>query len=247
MKKLRALSIIACSVVCSISASAATLTLNMSGGGTQTFEFSGVLTLNNGDVTVDNVSGGSGSSDGNSSSSVQSSSSSSSSSSVLSSSSVSSSSNSSVGGSCSVPNGVQVVAAPFYWYQFTGSMMFDLLGNGTVASFPVTTGSRNGASGGMNAGPQSWTSHVTREFWISECPGGEPISAYCHRRSSGAMSISWIQGSQRGRCELETNTRYYVNLRNIYDPANPQFSCIINKSTPNCNAYIQHRPSGSVD
>ncbi len=247
MKKLLALSALACAV-CATSASAATLTLNMSGGGTQTFEFSGLLTLDNGNVTIANVSenGSSSSSGGTVSSSSSSSSVSSSASSVSSSASSVSSSVSSVG-NCTVPSGTQLVSPPFSWFQYTGSMMFDLLGNGTVASFPVTTGSRNGASGGMNAGPQSWTSHVTREFWISSCPGGAPVSNYCFRRGSGAQSISWIQGSGRGRCELDTNTQYYVNLRNVFDPTNPQFNCIINRDTPNCNAYIQHRPSGSVD
>src|SRR5690606_33703070 len=153
----------------------------------------------------------------------------SSSSSSSSSSSVSSSSSSSSSvnvGDCSVPSGVQLIAPMFSWQQYTGSITVPLSGNGTTVSFPVTTGSRLGAAGGMSGGELSWTAGVIRKMWISECPGGAPVSLLCNRESTAAFGINWVQGTGRGMCELQRNKQYYVNMKNVFDPVNTANNCV---------------------
>lgn len=172
---------------------------------------------------------------------------SSSSSSSKSSSSSSSSSSSVNVGDCEVAADTTLISPIYSWQQYTGSLQIPLPANGTTLSFPVTTGNRNGATGGMSGGELSWTAGVVRKMWISSCPGGTPVSALCSRESTAALGINWVQGTGRGMCELQRNTTYYVNMKNVFDPINTGSNCYIGKGIPNCYGFIQHKPSGSID
>jgi len=80
---------------------------------------------------------------------------------------------------------------------------------------PFRTTSNPELAGAINIAEAAGYENVTRRMWISETPGGESITdPRCdHEGVSTLAKISWSQGENRLRCELNTDTNYYLNIQ----------------------------------
>src|SRR5690606_21760657 len=88
--------------------------------------------------------------------------------------------------------------------------------NNTILSSKVTTGSSPGGAGSVKLFGESSTSDHRRRLWISECPGGDPITRPSCRypyRAGTFVEIVWTQSPLASQyCDLGTNNEYYLNF-----------------------------------
>ena len=116
-------------------------------------------------------------------------------------------------GECSVGSNV-VIADPINWAAPVGQSYFNL--SLPIRSAEFTTTSNPGYAGQVAYAPATGTSHVQRAAWISSCPGGPPLdNNYCYTVGAVSMVLRWTQQPIAFRCNLETDTTYYLNAQNI--------------------------------
>ena len=59
--------------------------------------------------------------------------------------------------------------------------------------------------------------NVTREVWISTCPGTPYSEALdsCKRTGTSTTVVRWHQNQDDRFCALNLNAEYYINMRNV--------------------------------
>ncbi|WP_020208124.1 Ig-like domain-containing protein [Gilvimarinus chinensis] len=131
-------------------------------------------------------------------------------------------------GNCEVPANVTLsnISALSSFGMATALIEFDIPRSEVLSRAFTTTG--GSANGQINLGGDSGTSEDMRNMWISECPGGEPVSNRCERPGN-LTTMRWIQGSSRVACSLDKNATYYFNISSD--------SC---SRSSGCRAIIQH-------
>lgn len=121
------------------------------------------------------------------------------------------------------PRNVSVRIAYQAW-QYTGSMMVPLDKPDEIIAMKFVTGDNPEFRTGISFGSQSWTSNFGQHMWISECPGGPPVSTYCGKQGAGGVghNLPWgLQESYIGRndkvmknlCVLGLKRQYYLNYQ----------------------------------
>ena len=83
----------------------------------------------------------------------------------------------------------------------------------TVSASRFTTTAGSSFAGYVTVVPTTGTGDVTRKIWISQCPGGAPVSAKCEDTGTEAR-VTWTQ-FDNAYCDLNTNTTYYLNYQNL--------------------------------
>lgn len=103
-----------------------------------------------------------------------------------------------------------------------------LNGNRTI-SFPVQTVA-GGAQAKIDITATSGTLSITRDMWVSSCPGGPAVtSGRCSAMGVDAITIRTRQSGSASSlyCMLEDNKQYFINVTNQ--------NC--SSSTANCGFY----------
>jgi hypothetical protein len=114
--------------------------------------------------------------------------------------------------------GQELVFETLDWAQQPGQTVIPIPREGAISSqFTTTTSTTN--SGVIALVSTSGTGYVTRNMWISTCPGGAPVEqAYNGCISTGTeASVKWSQGTatrSRTTCMLQPSTVYYLNYSN---------------------------------
>ena len=110
-----------------------------------------------------------------------------------------------------------VVPAPgLNWALPSGGENYLEVPKGTARSIEFTTTGNRNYEGQVSLAAVTGSSQYTREMWISTCPGGEALPASaCTKQGSSNTVLRWTQGSSSWKCELDRNTRYYVNIRDV--------------------------------
>lgn len=103
------------------------------------------------------------------------------------------------------------------WGAPSGGANYLEVPKGTTRSSEFTTTGNSGYTGQVSLASVTGTSQFTREMWISTCPGGPVISqANCSKQGSSNTVLRWTQGANSSwQCNLNRNTRYYVNIREL--------------------------------
>lgn len=104
-----------------------------------------------------------------------------------------------------------------------------------IIAYPFTTTSNPEYTGQLSIIYFSNAGRVSKDLWLSECPGGAPVTALssgvCEKRSQQA-DLYWQQSQKDAyRCTLKTNHRYFFNIRNA--PG----SCTVSSG---CGSKVQH-------
>ena len=102
------------------------------------------------------------------------------------------------------------------WASPGGSVRLDLNNTGIIST-EFTTTSGTGFFGKITAASTTGNSLIGRRVWVSNCPGGDPLpQPRCERTGNSVTSLSWTQGAPSGsKCNINTNTRYYMNFENL--------------------------------
>lgn len=136
-----------------------------------------------------------------------------------------------IGGECEgyqIPNNVNLGSNPevatFGLPQGQIEFLMPRYPGVTSAGFETPSSS---ASGQIDLGGITQTSTHIRRMWISDCPGGDPVSPRCEAEGN-LLTMRWVVGYSRTSCRLNENSTYYFNLSSS--------SC---DSSSGCGAYIQ--------
>ena len=114
-------------------------------------------------------------------------------------------------GSCSAES-QELVFETIDWVNQGGRVT--LKTNSRTISSRFTTTSSSAYNGQILGVQTTGTGGTTRRFWISTCPDGAPVEPACE--SIGVDNkITWNQGSPTKYCDLNRNTTYYINYRNL--------------------------------
>lgn len=73
-----------------------------------------------------------------------------------------------------------------------------------------------------------------RKVWISKCAGGQPLGPRCEASGNGSAVVRWAQSEQRGSCELEPDTAYWLNAQAVQCPSG---GCVFFR-----NVYTNQQP-----
>ena len=89
-------------------------------------------------------------------------------------------------------------------------------GTNEVISWQFTTTSNRNYSGDINISETTGNELVSRSMWISRSPGGDALPASrCSTEGVSGRKISWAQTANFLRCSLDTNTTYFLNVKNV--------------------------------
>ena len=89
-------------------------------------------------------------------------------------------------------------------------------GTNEVISWQFTTTSNRNYSGDINISETTGNELVSRSMWISRSPGGDALSSSrCSTEGVSGRKISWAQTANFLRCSLDTNTTYFLNVKNV--------------------------------
>ena len=106
-----------------------------------------------------------------------------------------------------------VRTADLNWAQ-PGSLDVLPMRNETVPTRFVAT-NNPAYQGKIDVASTVGNANVTREVWVSACPGTPYFRALATCKRTALMpSINWAQSSVSGACILTPNTEYYINIRN---------------------------------
>lgn len=127
------------------------------------------------------------------------------------------------------------------WGVGTYQKGLDLTRDG-IHAYKIETTSNPAFYGSLSFVPFSNTGNIQKEIWISECPGGQPLTepfASSCAKTAIQTTLKWQQNDTlTGKCELETNSTYYLNVQNV--PG----ACPISSG---CDTKLQHIVTGSPD
>ena len=109
-----------------------------------------------------------------------------------------------------------IIGDKINWAKPGSQTRIDLAKTGSVATAFTTTGGTSYA-GQISVASTTGNSGVTREVWVSTCPGGEPLpDPKCSATGTSSTVIPWYQGPATSRyCNLAPNTNYYINYKNV--------------------------------
>ncbi len=89
-------------------------------------------------------------------------------------------------------------------------------GTNEVISWQFTTTANRNYSGDINISETTGNELVSRRMWISRSPGGDALPASrCSTEGVSGRKISWAQTANFLRCSLDTNTTYFLNVKNV--------------------------------
>lgn len=108
---------------------------------------------------------------------------------------------------CRTPGGVQVPAT-INWTQPGGQVLCDIA---QPVAWAFTTTANPDYQGQISTVEASSRGGL-RRVWISQEPGGVPLAPRCATIGRESAVVRWAQGPMRSTCQLELNTRYYVNV-----------------------------------
>ena len=106
--------------------------------------------------------------------------------------------------------------APMDWSKPQPKTLISINRNKTYSSRLKTT-SNPDYQGQIGVASVTGGSRFNKRMWFSECPGGEEMaSSRCVRQAGESATINWGQDpAMSGRCILDTNTRYYWNVKTL--------------------------------
>lgn len=91
-----------------------------------------------------------------------------------------------------------------------------------ITSIPFTSTSNTAYTGYFQITSTTGNSTVSREVWISECPGvadnlSKTVLTECHGTGTSTTNVDFIQDGTGSffSCGLQTNTQYYLNIKNV--------------------------------
>lgn len=91
-----------------------------------------------------------------------------------------------------------------------------------ITSIPFTSTNNTAYTGYFQITSTTGNSNVSREAWISECPGGadtlsKTVLTECHGTGTSTTNVDFIQDGTGSffSCGLQTNTQYYLNIKNV--------------------------------
>lgn len=121
-------------------------------------------------------------------------------------------------GECGSLPGNVTVTSTLNWAQ-PGNTPRISLGSNEIKATPFTSTGNPGYDGQVSVASTTGTSGMERRVWISECPNGAPVAhsnSKCEATGFSNTTLRWTQGSWSPiRCKLDTNTSYYLNIRNL--------------------------------
>lgn len=120
-------------------------------------------------------------------------------------------------GSCDVPDNVQVKNEPaLQSIGQTGSMMEFRIPQNDILSAKFTTDSSMSDIGKIDLfGESGESSTLTRKIWVSECPGGDPVSS-CAGKIGNDVSFKWSKVYyHRTYCAIGENVDLYLNVQHL--------------------------------
>ena len=120
-------------------------------------------------------------------------------------------------GSCGTEN-QDAVFETLNWAKQSGQVVLSMERN-TTSSSKFTTTSSTAYAGTIALGAITGGGSVTRNVWISTCPGGPAVAQKYNgcNISSTEVALKWSQEAAPRlptTCKLETNKVYYINYRN---------------------------------
>lgn len=145
-------------------------------------------------------------------------------------------------GDCPVVPGTVIKTGLITWGTSTGAQDVTPPTGDKAVALPIHTGSKAGFGGTFDFNGKSWTSNVTRKMWISECPGGEPLSTPSLSTCQAEGLMPLLKASQTlvssRYCALDLNKTYYLNLSNKASTCN---------YSNGCTGIIAHKAVGNKD
>lgn len=107
------------------------------------------------------------------------------------------------------------IADGINWGQSNPQVRLDLEKDG-ISAVPFTTNNSASAYGAISFASVGNNDNVTKRIWISECPGGEPLSAgACKSSGSSTGRLNWYMGSHYLYCTLPKNKQLYFNVEGV--------------------------------
>lgn len=114
---------------------------------------------------------------------------------------------------CKRPPGVQVGAA-INLKSPGGQERFTVTG---TSAWPFRTTANPSYAGQFSTVAASF-GIGQRRVWISKCAGGQSMGPRCEASGNGSAVVRWSQSKQRGYCDLEPNSAYWLNAQAVQCP-----------------------------
>ena len=107
-----------------------------------------------------------------------------------------------------------VVCGPSINWAKPGARLIDTVKGTTTKVWPFTTTSDTSYSGSVSVSERTSFEQVTRRLWISTTPNGPAVATQCDKERSSSVAINWAQAAAFGRCVLQPDKIYYLNIKN---------------------------------
>ncbi|WP_136680224.1 cadherin-like domain-containing protein [Neptunomonas sp. XY-337] len=116
-----------------------------------------------------------------------------------------------------LPAGVEI-GTPINWGNPGNQQRIGIAGNKTVA-MEFTATNNSAYYGFASIASTTGNSGVTREVWISSCPGvgySDAVSRTCGKNGTSSTKVYWEQSNTKGyACDLVPGETYYLNVKNV--------------------------------